>query len=604
MNAATLAPSATLEVSVGQCSDRGRQPANQDFHGVRVPGPAERAAKGVVAALADGIGSSDVSHVASEAAVRAMLEDYYATSDAWTVKHSMHRVLSATNSWLHAQTQRGPHRNDHDRGYVCAFAALVLKGRTAHLFHAGDVRIVRLQGARVEQLTADHRVHVGGGQTYLSRALGFHPQIDLDYRSLAVDAGDTFVLASDGLHEHLPNEALAESLAGAPPDLDAVARRLVSQALARGSDDNLSVQILRVEALPPADEQEARRQREGLEPAPLLQPRQEFDGFRIERELHASHRSHVYLATDLDTGARVALKVPSVELRADAAALDRFAMEDWVARRIDSPHVVRAHVRDRRPSHLYVAQEFVEGQTLAQWLTDQPEPPLPAVRDLVAQIARGLQAFHRLEMVHQDLRPENVIIDASGTARLVDFGSTRVAGLVEGGRPAPHEMALGTLAYTAPECFLGEPATERSDLYSLGVLAYRMLCGRLPYGARASRVRTPADVAALRYESARDGRRVLPDWIDSVLARAVHPTPARRHEALSEFVHDLTEPPRSALQRRTVPLAERHPVLFWKAVSLLLLLAVVALLALRHVQARAAGTAPPAPGPARAGLPA
>ena len=131
---------AALKISVGQHSDKGRKAVNQDFHGAASPTGAQRVSKGVAVALADGIGSSDVSQVASEFAVRGLLDDYYCTSDAWTVKKSVERVLAATNSWLHAKTRQGPHRFDQDRGYVCTLSALVFKSNTAHLFHVGNTR--------------------------------------------------------------------------------------------------------------------------------------------------------------------------------------------------------------------------------------------------------------------------------------------------------------------------------------------------------------------------------------------------------------------------------------------------------------------------------
>ena len=101
-------------------------------------------------------------------------------------------------------------------------------------------------------------------------------------------------------------------------------------------------------------------------------------------------------------------------------------------------------------------------------------------------------AFHRKEMLHQDLRPQNVMIDATGTAKIIDFGSTYVAGIAENISPLAQGEMLGTVQYMAPEYFLGEGGDTRSDLFSLGVIAYQMLSGRLPYGAEVSRARTRA----------------------------------------------------------------------------------------------------------------
>src|SRR6201747_508379 len=147
-----------LKISVGQHSDKGRKPANQDFHGVLVPEQPLLGLKGIAIVLADGISSSNVSHIASESAVKSFLTDYYCTSESWSVKHSAQRVLEATNSWLHSQTRRSQYAYEKDRGYVCTLSAIVLKSTTAHLFHVGDSRIYRLSGNSLEQLTNDHRV--------------------------------------------------------------------------------------------------------------------------------------------------------------------------------------------------------------------------------------------------------------------------------------------------------------------------------------------------------------------------------------------------------------------------------------------------------------
>src|SRR5205085_4384837 len=153
------------------------------------------------------------------------------------------------------------------------------------------------------------------------------------------------------------------------------------------------------------------------------------DGYEIIREVHASSRSHIYLAADCETRAHVMLKIPSIDGRADAAYLERFLLEEWVARRINSAHVLKPCPQTRQRQYLYVATEFIDGQTLSQWMIDNPRPQLESVRRIVEQIARGLEAFHRLEMLHQDLRPDNVMIDKAGTVKIIDFGATSVAGL-------------------------------------------------------------------------------------------------------------------------------------------------------------------------------
>ena len=223
--------------------------------------------------------------------------------------------------------------------------------------------------------------------------------------------------------------------------------------------------------------------------------------------------------------------------------------------------------------------EYIEGGTLAQWMRDHPKASVEEVRCLIEQIAKGLQAFHRQDMLHQDLRPENVLIDRDSTAKIIDFGSVRVAGVTEAQTGVRQPNLLGTAQYTAPEYFLGEVGSSCSDIFSLGVIAYQMLSGKLPYGAEVPKARTRAAQKRLVYTSVLDEKREIPAWVDDTLRRAVHPDPLKRYSELSEFVYDLRHPNRAFLTRSRPPLIERNPVAFWKGLSLLLAILVVVLLA-------------------------
>jgi serine/threonine protein kinase len=241
---------------------------------------------------------------------------------------------------------------------------------------------------------------------------------------------------------------------------------------------------------------------------------------------------------------------------------------------------MRAVAPTRKRQYLYTVTEFIDGQTLTQWMIDNPKPKLATVRGIVEQIAKGLQAFHRLEMLHQDVRPENIMIDATGTVKLMDFGSTRVAGIVENAS-AMENLPDGTLQYTAPEYFLGEAGTARSDLFSLGVIAYQMLSGRLPFGTDVAQARTKAAQRRLTYRSLLDDERDIPAWFDATLRKATQPDPDKRYQELSEFVYDLSHPNAAYLLRTRPPLLERNPLVFWKTLAAVLLVVIVVLLSQR-----------------------
>jgi len=573
-----------MRVTLGQASLAGAHDINQDFHGAFLPRGHQLVSKGIALALADGISSSRVSQLASQTAVRSFLADYYATSEAWSVRRAAERVLSAANAWLHAQTMASDGRFEKDRGYVCTFSALILKGRDLHLLHVGDSRIYRLHPNALEQLTEDHRVRLSSTESYLGRAVGAGPFVEIDYRSWEAEVGEIYLLATDGAYGHLQAEDIHEALRQHPADLDAVATRLVSLARSRGSSDDATLQVLRIDELPPLDGLHPQLSREGLALPPALAPRMDFEGFTILREMQVSARSHLHLAVDNSSGRQYVIKTPSVDLSQDADYLDRFVLEEWIARRVDSPHVVKTWPGERPRTCLFVAMEFIDGQTLAQWMRDNPRPPLDSVRSIIEQLAQGLQALHRREMLHQDLRPENVMIDLQGTVKLIDLATAHVEGLAEYQRDALVSGVPGTLQYTAPEYLLGQGGSQRSELFALAAITYQMLTGQLPYGLDASRVRSPADLRRLRYVPVRHLRPDLPPWVDAVLAKALHPDPARRQEVISEFIHDLKLPGGQFLSRRATPLIERNPVLFWKCSTALLSLAVIVLLAIRVLE--------------------
>lgn len=570
-----------LKISVGQYSDKGRKETNQDFHGIYMPKEPHLSSKGIAIAVADGISSSQVSHIAAQSAVTSFLEDYYCTSEAWSVKTSIERVLVATNSWLHSQTQQSQYRFDKDRGYVCTLSAMVIKSTTAHLFHVGDTRIYQLRGNALEQLTNDHRVWVSAEQSYLGRALGIDSHLEIDYQTLQVEKDDVFLLATDGVYEYVDADFIVATISSNAGDLDKAAKSIVEEAYQRGSKDNLTVQVVRVEELPNPDANEIYQQLSELPPAPILDARMIFDGYKIIREVHASSRSHVYLAVDGETNTQVIIKTPSIDLRGDPAYLERFLMEEWIARRINSAYVLKPCLQTRKRHYLYVVTEFIEGQTLSQWMIDHPKPALETVRGIIEQIAKGLRAFHRLEMLHQDLRPDNIMIDGTGTAKIIDFGSTKVAGIMESAPPALHNNLLGTAQYTAPEYFLGEAGSSRSDMFSLGVVTYQMLTGKLPYGTQVAKTSTKAAQKNLRYHSVLDEDREIPVWIDEAIRKAVHPDPHKRYEDLSEFVFDLHHPNKAFLNKTRPPLIERNPVMFWKGVSCILLVIIIMLLSIK-----------------------
>lgn len=558
-----------LTICIGSSSNKGVKPLNQDFVGNLIPTEPQLSSKGIVVAMADGISSSEVSQEASKVAVTSFIEDYYCTSESWSVKSSAQKVIKSINSWLFAQTQNSPYRFNRDKGYVCTFSAVIFKSNTAHIIHSGDTRVYRLSSNNLEQLTVDHRRVISEDTSYLTRALGIDQTFDVDYSSQLLELGDIYLLATDGVYEFISNNDIIASLESYET-LQQASDSLIELALKNGSDDNLSLQIVRVDHVPDYQLDEI-QQLTSLPLPPRLGPRMDFDGYTIIREIYISSRSHVFLAKDLTTEQTVVIKVPSTELRNDTKYLEHFMLEEWIAQRLNNPHIVKAIVPKRKRNFLYLVTEYIEGISLNQWMIDNPKPNLEQVRTIVEQVAKGLQAFHRQEMVHQDIRPNNIMIDASNTVKIIDFGSTFIAGVSD---PAQEEMR-GTMRYSAPEYFLGHLGTQRSDIYSLGVLTYQMLSGKFPYNVNIAQTRSLSAQQRLVYQTIIDDESESPLWIDHALQKALHVDPSKRYAVLSEFIYDLRHPNKAYTAKTKPPLIQRDPIMFWKVVSLILFILLI-----------------------------
>jgi len=461
--------SARLQVSFGEYSDKGLKAVNQDYCGVNIPSDATLTSKGIAIAIADGISSSSVSQIASEVSVKSFLEDYFCTSETWSVKKSAQQVLMANNSWLYSQGQRSNDRFEKDKGYVCTFSALIIKSTTAHLFHVGDSRIYLLRDNELELLTKDHRHWVSKDKHYLDRAMGINPFIDIDYKTINLKKEDIFILVTDGIYEFNDDQFITSTINNNHQNLTTACKIITDNALNNGCDDNLTIQIISITQLPIKTPDEIYQSLTDLPFPPILEARMQFDGYEIVDTIHNSSRSHLYLAIDNESKRQVVIKTPSVDLSSDAAYLERFMMEEWIAKRINNAHVLKPCLQKHERKYIYLVTEFIDGQTLTQWMIDNPRPSLEKVRTIVEQIAKGLMSFHRQEMIHQDLRPANIMIDKNGVVKIIDFGSTKVAGLAEISSPLVQQDNLGTAQYTAPEYFLGELAANNADIFSLGV---------------------------------------------------------------------------------------------------------------------------------------
>ena len=545
-----------LKISTGHASLAGVRERNEDFLGMIVPAGEELVEKGVLAAIADGVSGHGGGREAAEYAVRGLLADYYATPATWEATRALERVASAINRWVVAQGRSHPEWH----GMATTLTALNLRGRRYTLAHVGDTRCYLARGAKLTQLTCDHVWDRPDMRHVLTRAIGIDERLHMDFSEGDLEAGDVFLLLSDGAWESLGDSAIADMLR-VHSDPQSLARALVDAALARGSQDNCSALALIVDTLPDAAEADVAAAGRALPAPPKLKPGQALDGLTILNVLAESRNTLIYTARDDASGQTVVIKTLSPDAAADPREREAFAREEWLARRVVSQHFAQyVPLAAGRRSMLYFVMTWHAGRTWQQMLDAGAHFAIPDTVRHGVQMLKGLGSLHRLAVLHRDIKPSNIHIDAAGELRILDLGVASSAAHRDNAHRA------GTPSFLAPELFSADAApSPQCDLYSAAVTLYHLLTRRYPYGEiepfQQPRFGDPAPPSR--------HRRDLPTWLERVLLKGVARDPQERFETAEEFVLALERGEAGLLPApRNTPYAEHDPLRFWRAIAL------------------------------------
>lgn len=281
----------------------------------------------------------------------------------------------------------------------------------------------------------------------------------------------------------------------------------------------------------------------------MLRPGDILGPYRIEREIGRGGAAIVYLAYHLRLERPVALKVLYEQLRGDAGFVERFLFEARAAARLDHPNIVAVYDAGAIDGVDYIAEEYVEGESLADILrrvagpvpaASMPAGPLPLdfAVSVITQVAAALDYAHQRGIIHRDIKPSNILVRSNGHALLTDFGIARAASMMTGTQTG---TVLGTPEYMSPEQAQGRPIDGRSDIYSLAIVAFHMLTGRPPF-----RGETPqATLYAHVHQTLPDPRSFNPALTPAqavVLQAAAAKTPDRRYPTATAFAQALATP--------------------------------------------------------------
>jgi serine/threonine protein kinase len=583
-----------LSLSFGGYSCAGQKAQNQDAFAALIPQENDIVSKGIIATIADGVSSANKAAEAAQLSVTQFINDYYATPETWSTQKSAAKVLTSLNQWLYSQSDG---INKQSAEWLTTFSALIVKSSTGYIFHVGDTRISLFRQNKISAITHDHNRKQSHGHTVLTRALGADSRLEVDVHQVDIQAGDIYLLTCDGVHEYLTDKQISAELlklnnqGGSAPTnlaLEQLSQKLTQLAIKQGSDDNVSCLLVYINSTPNRELIEIERDLLSKTIPPALSIGMKLDGYKVCKVIHASTRSHLYLVESLADNAAEnktdktlsVLKVPSENFSDDPLYLQGFMREAWLGERISHQHIMKIKTGNVNSPFLYHVCEYINGQTLTQWMFDNPLPSIAQVRDIIKQITLALRAFQRLELVHRDLKPDNIMIDSNGQIKLIDYGTVLIASLAENSDTFTETVPQGTLNYIAPETLLTLKADHQSDLFSLGVIAYEMLCGELPFKPMRRAEVSFHNYAQWQYRSCKQFRGDLPLWLDLALEKSTKADPSLRYLAFSEFNADLSKPNLSAIEDyKSQPIMQRNPVQFWQGVSALLFIVLIIVLA-------------------------
>jgi protein phosphatase len=550
-----------LDIALGYSTLTGPRPRNEDYYGFTTPEGAELENKGLLAAVADGVGGHAKGREASEFTVRGLLSDYYATPDTWAIPKALDTVLQALNRWLYSQAQK----QRQNVGMATTLTAIVMRGSRYTYAHVGDSRLYLLRAGELIKLTNDHVWDHPELDNVLSRAIGLDATVAVDYGEGELRGGDVFMLCSDGVWNKLGDKRIHDLLLD-HDDPQVAATRLASLAEDTGSQDNCTALVVRVKAVPSERLRDSIARAHSLPLPPPLRVGDTIDGLVIDAVLHDSRITLLYRAHIETSGQPCVLK--TLHENADPADIAALAHEEWLTRRVTDASFPQV-IPWPQHTHLYYLMTWHEGATLGAWQKQGRRWSPAEVEELGIRLLKGVSALHRLDIVHRDIKPDNLHLGSDGRLRILDLGVA-----ASDGQDFNEINNPGTPSYMAPELYAGHAEEKRasvaSDLYACGVTLYELLTRKYPYGEIEpfQKPRFGDPVPPTRY------RPDIPEWLEAVLLKAVARDPEDRFETAEEFMLALERGAHRPLRvPRKTPLLKRDPHLGLKlfaAVSLAL----------------------------------
>jgi serine/threonine protein phosphatase PrpC len=538
---------------------------NEDFVGFWQPeGEAERLQRGAIAVLADGVGGMQKGEVASRMAVETAISVFQRINPANTPKQILRQIFETANLEIYEAGMADPEKGR----MATTLTACIFRDKELSIAHVGDTRVYLVRQEQLRRLTDDHsytamqvklrlisehEARASRLRSMLTRSLGPEPIVQFDFKRLKLMSRDRVVQCTDGLYCFLNDGEISEGVDRL--NMDEICPYLIALAERRGTDDNLTVQVVQVDRLvePKYDQPISILKKTGGGHPTIMtnevKPGETLDGrFEIDSVISRSGMASIYKAKDLETGNTVAVKIPYMQLESDPGSFARFQREAEIGELLNHPNILK-FIKVPNKSRPYIVTEYLEGKSLSEVMNEVRPLPIPDAIQIASYICGALAHMHEHKVVHRDLKPQNIMICDDGSLRIIDFGiakSTEMRRLTFAG----FTPAMGTPDYMAPEQVKGKRGDERTDIYSLGAVLYEMTTGSVPFEGPnpfiVMNARLSGDPVAPRKVNPE-----ISEELEEIILHAMEREPHKRYPSAAAMKAELDDP-------ESIKITERH----------------------------------------------
>ena len=490
----------------------------------------------VVGIVCDGVGSAEAGKEAASKTVNYLISNFKNRPKSWGIEKALRTFIKNINSILYTESLIEYERAE----YLTTLSIVVIEGDRLYGANVGDSPIFLLRDNKLEQLSFSHNSEEGNH--ILTQAIGMEKEVGAYFFENFIKVRDKILICSDGLTAVFNNNELIEKL-----KFDAVSLvKLASKKVKDDLIDDTSAVVIEIKEI----DKKAKLKKLNLEIPITLKKGEIIDGYKLIKPLIQNNRTWLVEKK----GINYVMKFPVVEAIEDKKILDLFIQEAWNAKRLKAGFFPKAVIPKNRTKRYYI-MEYIEGESLDKRISKKPLPVEQTIN--LAKFLLSVSSYLlKFDLVHGDIKPQNIIITkrrGKEVYKIVDFGS-----IVEIFSIA---NKAGTPSFLSPERFLGEPISQTSEIFAIGVTLYLSLTKTYPYGE----IEPFQNPTFKKPKRIKEFNKNVPDWLESVILRAIERDKNQRYQHYSEMIYDLNNPLKvKPYFDKNTPLIEREPIKFYK----------------------------------------